>query len=152
MRRQTRDRLTDKDIYMPKADIPTEEIDRDFGTIPDRDVFCYTMSGKHDYLDEKDNPVLMDTDEEEAEDRDLTFAKRVQVKGGAVRYFIKQGPDGRLFNPLGFDEWTHNKTRHRTGEKIWSYHEVSPQAFSLYLKFLRTKNTAYHKNAEREAF
>lgn len=144
--------LRDNDIFIPNADIPHEEIDRDFGepTLK-REVYCFTLIGQHDYLDEHDNPALMDTEKEEAEDRDLAFAKKVITKNRS-RHFIKQGPDGRLFNPLGIDEWTHNKTKHKTGEKVWHYTEVSPEAFDLYMKFLRTKNVAYHKNAERETF
>lgn len=145
-------RLRDKDIFVPGNDVPHEEVDRDFGEeVPEREVYCYTIAGDHDYLDGQGNPALMDTEDEEAEDRAETFAMKVLTSSGTTRYFIKQGPDGRLFNPLGIDEWTHNKTR-KGGDKVWHYHQVGSEAFDLYIKFLRTKNTAYHKNAEREAF
>ena len=148
----SRVRIKRADIFDPTAQVDTIEPDRDFGREPERDVVCYTFYGQHDYLDADDNPTLMDIDGVEAEERDLAFAKAVTVNG-RTRFFIKQGDNGRLFNPIGMtDQWTHNKFRHHTGSKQWNFVEVSPRAFGFYLDFLRTKNTAYHKNAEREAF
>ena len=83
-----------------------------------------------------------------AEDRDEAYAKIVDSDTGRA-YFIKRGPGGHFFNPLGlFTEG--NAGKRRLGENVWKYARVNRKVFDLYLHFLRTKNQAWLNNAERE--
>lgn len=149
--RSTRVRLREADIFDPTSKVTTIEPDRDFGREPKREVVCYTIFGQHDYLDADDMPCLMDGDVT-AEENDWACAKTVTIDGN-TRFFVKRGDNGRLLNPIGIsDEWTHNKFRHQTGKKAWNFMEVNERVFQFYIQFLKTKNTAYHINAEREAF
>jgi len=147
-----RTKIGKNDIFDPKASIKSLEPDRDFGREPSKNVICYTIIGKHSYLDASDNPVVMDTQDCLAEDNPLSFAKSIEVDGD-VRYFIKVGNNHRLINPIGIsDENTQNNFDNKSGKSQWRYRLVDPRAFSLYQAFLRTKNIAFHMNAEREIF
>jgi hypothetical protein len=112
---------------------------------------CYTLFGQHDYLDENDMPCLFD-DEIPAEESDFAYAKTVTVNN-KTKFFVKRGDHGKLFNPIGMsDEWTHRDFRNKTGKKQWNFMEVNERVFTFYIRFLKSKNTAHHMNAEREAF
>lgn len=73
---------------------------------------------------------------------------------GTYRYWIKRcnaGPEaGCLYNPMSstFDIRSLNKVVNG-GRKLYEYKPVSEKCFSLYLEFIRTKNTLFLKNAER---
>ncbi len=119
------------------------------------DAIVYTAFGKNDDEDEEGNPLLWDFEYKDdeggvlpAEDRDEAYAKVVQSDTGES-YFIKKGPGG-FFNPTGmFSEGNANKKR--LGMQQWQYFRVNKKVFTYYLTFLRTKNVAWLKNAEREA-
>lgn len=103
----------------------------------------YTIFGKHDYLDDDQNPRL-DKESQQA------FAK-VIINNNKSRFFIKTGTYGKIYNPIGlYSENTHSKFLNRAGKPAWNFKEVNSRVFGMYVSFLRTKNLAWLNNAERE--
>tara|TARA_Y100000310_G_scaffold303187_1_gene341286 strand:- start:67 stop:489 length:423 start_codon:yes stop_codon:yes gene_type:complete len=82
------------------------------------------------------------------------YAKRVTISGeGGTRYklYVKFGLDGFMYNPWGlYSEGTNNKMAKHSGKMAWAFRQVNDKSFSYYLDFLRTRNTAWLNNAERE--
>tara|TARA_R100000306_G_C4360489_1_gene134989 strand:- start:172 stop:663 length:492 start_codon:yes stop_codon:yes gene_type:complete len=120
----------------------------------------FTIKGKQDEI-VNDLPILHDMDYTRrdgleltmpAEHREEACAKHTTFhneQGALVKYYIKRGPTGRMFNPIGvYDEIRHAKSRVVPDE--WKYREVGKKAFNFYLDFLTTKNYAHLVNAERE--
>lgn len=82
------------------------------------------------------------------------YAKRLTICGeGGTRYkhYVKFGIRGFMYNPWGiYSEGTSRKEVKHSGKKAWTFSQVSNKSFTYYLTFLRTKNTAWLNNAERE--
>ena len=153
--RSVRPKDIEEAIFRPNASVEGEPVDTTFDILKedDREVWVYTILGKHDFIDEDDNPVLGDESEDyEAEDRPNAFAKKVSINGGQWRYSVRRSSNGRMLNPIGQDEGRHNKELHHAGRKELEFHSVNARAFKFYLAFLRTKNLANLRNAERETF
>lgn len=112
-------------------------------TKPEKIYEFYTMIGKHKFLDQDKNPRL----ENENED---TFAKKITINNN-IKYYIKTGTYGKIYNPIGlFSEGTANKFLSKVGKKAWQFKEVNVKVFDMYVNFLKSKNTAWLTNAERE--
>jgi hypothetical protein len=143
-----------KAIFRPKGENPKVEI-------LEGDI-TYTLFGKHDELID-DYPTLWDADNGKiiilAHEREEACARKA-ITANRIRYYIKRDNSGKLFNPLAITGNTnHQKDKKRTttsnradGTVIQSgrFVEVNKNIFSMYLKFLRTKNQAWLLNAERE--
>lgn len=136
-----------RSMYSPKDQRVRSNDAAEEGTI------VYTIFGKHDDVDQDGKPIIFDVEYEDdstliAERRDEAYAK-VVVGQDRNRYYVKQGPHGKLFNPVSlYAKGT--ETRKRAGESVWKYREVNKKVFDLYTQFLKTKNTAWLTNAERE--
>lgn len=132
-------RNTNIDIFKPLGDVETLT---DHTSVSDDSSAYYTIMGDHDYLDEAKNPLAKT-------DNDKVVAKKlVNTK---TRYFVKAGPYGKLFNPIGlYSEGLGNRFVAKSGKNLWSFKEVNNKVFDLYVSFLKTKNTAWLTNAERE--
>lgn len=143
-------RVTHKDmaksIVTTKAAVPGGYTDRNFGREPKRETLCFTMFGKHEYLNDDSNPVVED------ENNTDVLAKVVVVNNGNPRYLIRRDSNGRFFNPLGIDEGKHLKFIHQAGKEQFEFRAVNKSVFDSYLSFLRTKNVAHLRTAEREGF
>src|SRR5690606_25627630 len=106
------------------------------------DITVYTIYGEHDAL-ENDRPILVDDYEDvikgisRVQNNDNAYAKKVKI-GDRVKFYIKQNNSGHFFNPMGI---TKNKSVVYNHPEL-SFREVKSSAFSLYIKFLRTKNTS----------
>ncbi len=124
----------------------------------------YTLVGQEDELvdengneDSKGYPSLWDLELKNkeiqpAETLDNAFAKTAYIRG-RQRFYIKQNKEGQFLNPVNGmeDEIRNKKSKIRyTGNESYIFKEVGYAAFMLYLKFLKTKNTAYLTQAERE--
>jgi len=132
-------RNTNFDIFKPLGDSETLT---DHTSITNDTSAYYTMIGDHDYLDEAKNPLANN-------DNDKVVAKR--LVGTKTRYFVKSGPHGKLFNPIGlYSEGRGNRFMAKSGKNLWAFKEVNNKVFDLYVSFLKTKNTAWLTNAERE--
>ena len=103
----------------------------------------YTIVGKQEAFDDENNPILSTESTE-------VLAKKI-VSDTKTRFFIKVGPHGKIFNPIGiFSEGRSNKFLRQTGKPEWEFQEVNKRIFDLYLSFLRTKNIGHINLAERE--
>jgi hypothetical protein len=83
------------------------------------------------------------------------YAKKITIKNnnGSIRYkyFVKVGPDGRIFNPWGmFSEGTQGKYSRGRGKLEWKFTDVKEKCFDYYSKFLQSRNAGWLNNAERE--
>jgi len=86
-----------------------------------------------------------------SEDEDKIFAK-----SQANSFFVKKGKVGadasHLLNPnsMWFNEGDEKAFDKRSGRKAFEFAKVTENCFNLYVKFLKTKNPAHLRNAERE--
>ena len=103
----------------------------------------YTMFGKHEWVDDGGFPRM------DSENVD-TFAKSITDED-KNKFFAKRGRYGKLFNPIGiYSEGTAGKQMRHAGRHEWQFKEVSKKTFDFYIRFLKTKNSAWLHNAERE--
>tara|TARA_R110000824_G_scaffold273457_1_gene461944 strand:+ start:169 stop:561 length:393 start_codon:yes stop_codon:yes gene_type:complete len=111
--------------------------------ISSQETAFYTMFGKHEWLDEEGFPRA------HSESLD-THAKSI-VDENKSKFFVKRGRYGKLFNPIGiFSEGTSGKQLRHAGRPEWQFKEASKETFDFYIRFLKTKNSAWLHNAERE--
>jgi hypothetical protein len=104
-------------------------------------VTHYTVLDNSSELDNDSNPITSDESK--------SFAKKVY--NGQFSFYIKTGPNGRIYNPIGmFSEGNHNKFLAKLGKPEWKYTKVNQKVFDMYLNFLRTKNVAWLNTAQRE--
>lgn len=109
----------------------------------------FTIRGSQDFLDDDQNPRLKS-------DGPTVLAKRISYYDGSemikskMRYQIKVGSYGRIYNPIGmYSEGHSNKFSSKSGKEEWRMKEVNENIFNLYLSFLKTKNIAHLTLAER---
>lgn len=127
------------DIFKPLGD--NETLTDQTALHSDHSAY-YTMIGDHDFLDDAKNPLAKN-------DNDKVVAKK--IVNTKTRYFVKAGPYGKLFNPIGlYSEGRGNRFIAKSGKNLWTFKEVNNKVFGLYVSFLKTKNTAWLTNAERE--
>jgi hypothetical protein len=106
------------------------------------DLVYYTLFGKHYAVDEEGNP-LSKTDKG-------AYAKQ-QRQGNSYSYFVKTGNSGHLLNPSsGLYSDEENKFNSAKGQMYFKFQKVTKTAFDYYLNFLRTRNPAWLRHAERE--
>jgi hypothetical protein len=104
-------------------------------------ITYYTAIGKDNTFDSDGYPIT--TEESRA------FAKKVYK--GQLTYYIKIGPNGKIYNPIGmFSEGNHNKFLAKLGKPEWKFTKVNHKVFDMYLNFLKTKNAAWLNTAQRE--
>ncbi len=107
------------------------------------EVKSYTILGEHDFIDTDNNPRVEPGSTK-------TLAKAIH-NGRRIKYFVKAGAYGRLFNPMGmFSEGKQNKFLSKIGKNEFELKEVNSRIFDLYLNFLTSKNIAWLNNAQRE--
>ena len=116
----------------------------------ERVVTVYTVIGQEDYIEDDSGLPCLSVDLDEANIDPYAHAMKIVGEAGR-RFFVKQGPYGKLFNPLGFfSEGHESKVSRHTGRLKWELKEVKEKVFDFYVNFLRTKNLSYINNAERE--
>lgn len=104
----------------------------------------FTVKGYEEGLDKDHNPT-------QTSENSQTQAKALPKNDGSYRYFIKITGDGKPYNMLSDHLNVRNPTLLKTiGKDQTQYKEVNYKVFSLYLNFLRTKNTSWLHNSERE--
>ena len=134
-------------IWRPRAEVKGDNTHTAIpGQVLDRVTECFTMLGKQETLDFNGYPQV-----EDEEHKDV-LAKIVIINAGTPSYMIKRDAHGRFFNPMGIDEGRHNKFIHRAGKDKYEFKSVSSKTFRFYIDFLKTKNLAHLRNAERENF
>lgn len=104
----------------------------------------FTILGDHDFLDDQGRPRAK-------KENDAVVAKTSSIDNHPMRFFIKVGTYGKIFNPIGmYSEGKNAKFLSKIGRKEFEFKEVNQKIFDLYTKFLSTKNLAWLNNAERE--
>lgn len=102
----------------------------------------YTTIEQHTDLDNEGFPL---TDNEE------NSCAKLHKNQNRNRYFIKIDTYGKPYNPIGmYSENQINKFSSKAGKKIYTFKETNEKAFNHYINFLKTKNLAWLRNAERE--
>ncbi len=106
------------------------------------DQVYYTIFGKHYALDENGNPL--------SRNEKGAYAKQ-ELHGRTYYYFIKTGNSGHLLNPIsGLYNDEEKKFSSTKGKMYFRFQKVSKIVFDYYISFLRTKNAAWLRHAERE--
>ncbi len=104
----------------------------------------YSIIGSQDFLDSKNNPRVS------LEDDIKVVAKKIYRDDGSIRYSIKY-ENGKFINPISiYGSKIENTFLDRICKSNDKFKEVNLKVFEMYLKFLKTKNTAWLNNAERE--
>jgi hypothetical protein len=112
-----------------------------------RIVDVFTISGKQTEKDSDGFPRL----DEDQQDHYDAYAKRITL-GKRVKYYVKRGRYGKLYNPIGmYSEGTAKKQMRHAGRPEWEFKETNETVFNKYINFLRTKNVAWLNNAERDS-
>lgn len=125
----------DNFIYQPKTS--TRDIN-------EPNAIFYCLNGLGDDSD-KDNNSLC-----KKETNKNICAKKIIRDDNSVKYLIKTGDDRKLYNPISI--YSSEKSRNfleSIARNQNSFKEVNNSVFSLYLRFLKTKNIAYLHQAER---
>lgn len=107
-------------------------------------VEYYTVSGEEDFFDDNQMPRLTDNS-------DKVYAKKTVRDNGTIRYSVKLSLSNKLYDPTSQQE--SNKTKSFLDSTVRNenrFKNVSPNVFSMYTAFLKTKNTAWLHNAQRE--
>lgn len=106
----------------------------------------YTLSGLEEFSDDDNYPRLKETENKNV------FAKKISRKNGSIKYMIKVSSNGKFYNPVSIYGIEEQKTfLDKICRSNNKFKEVNNKVFSLYLKFLTSKNPSWLSNAEREA-
>ena len=103
----------------------------------------YTCFGKQEYLDDDGYSRV-------SEDSDYIYAKSI-TRNGNTNFYVKSNRYNKLYNPTGmYTEGQHKRFNKMIGSNEFKFKRVNLRVFELYTSFLKTKNTAWLNNAERE--
>lgn len=106
----------------------------------------FTIRGKHDVVDEYDNPIIIEPKKIDA------ICAKLMVDGDHKQFFIRRDGDGSFYNPHGlYAEGYLTRSGRRVSKPELDFRRVTENVFNLYLQFLRTKNESWLRNAERQA-
>jgi hypothetical protein len=122
------------DNFIFQADRTNEKVKQE------NQYFC--IDGKQDFFDNDGYPR---SKEENSFD---VAAKKIVRIDNSIRYMIRIYPDGKMYNPVSIYDYNKANKAYKVGTK---FREVSYKSFNMYLSFLKTKNTSWLYNAEREA-
>jgi hypothetical protein len=106
-------------------------------------IIAYTLSGSHEIPQDSDLLTI---------NNEQVCAKIVHRIDATKKYMIRLDSNNKFFNPVSIYGTEKNKTfLDRICRSNQKFSEVSEKVFSLYTKFLSTKNILWLNNAEREA-
>jgi hypothetical protein len=106
-------------------------------------TIAYTLSGSHALSEDSDLLTI---------NNEQVCAKIVHRIDATKKYMIRLDSNNKFFNPVSIYGTEKNKTfLDRICRSNQKFSEVSEKVFSLYTKFLSTKNILWLNNAEREA-
>lgn len=125
----------DEFIFTAKPSVPEDQL---------KSNEFYTVAGSHDSLDASGNPRLS------SETKELC-AKKLYRDDGSARFYVRLANNGSIYNPISvYGEEKVNKFLDRVVRDGFKFKEVNGKVFGMYLNFLKTKNTAWLHNVERE--
>lgn len=103
----------------------------------------YTLIGEEEFLAD-DYPRRYNPDLK-------VYAKKSQKRDGSFKFMIRTNNNGKLFDPTSvYGKEKYSTFLDRVCKSNDKFRTVNEKAFNWYIKFLRTKNTAWLYNAERE--
>lgn len=106
----------------------------------------YGSIKNYDFIDEDNNPRL------NKEEDNRVLAKIKTKDNGSQKYLIRLDNLKKIYDPtLDMSENKSTNLFDIDGAEI-PFKEVNKKVFGLYLSFLRTMNTSWIRNAEREDF
>lgn len=127
----------DNFIFRPDKNKPTE-VKTESGNK------YYTCFGEQEWLDDDGYSRV-------GKDSDKIYAQSKLTPDGSVHYFVKANKYGKLFSPSGmYTEGQHKRFNKVLGAQEFQFKKVNLRVFELYTSFLKTKNSAWLSNAERE--
>lgn len=109
---------------------------------------CYYGSIKtYDFIDKDNNPRIKD-------EEDVRVLAKIKVKNDDVpKYLLRVNNFKKIYDPSS--DLSENKTSEnlfQENKDSINFKEVNKKTFDFYLSFLRTMNTSWIRNAEREDF
>jgi hypothetical protein len=128
-------------MRMPDTDTHIFQMSRDKGG---DDSTFYAFIDDCDFMDKDNNP------RSNTEESPKTLAKSVSRDDNSTKFMIKVDYQYKPYNPLSIYG---NKASYRGMDQTRpasKFIGVNQRAFSAYLNFLRTKNTSWLHNTERE--
>lgn len=117
----------------------------------------YCLSGYEDYLDDEGYPRLQKDSENTS--AKIVFSKKPKHFADTAtksygRYYIKLDPNSKVFNPKKILSPIEEKNSlsfiNSVCKNEWSFQEVTPQIFQKYIRFLKTQNLSWLKDAQRD--
>lgn len=125
--------MTDTFIHNHKTEKSVQS-DSFYGTIKD-----------YDFIDENNNPRIR-------EEQDIrVMAKEKFRSNNSIKYLIRTDNIKHFYNPLSPLSENNKFNLYSNTDQI-HFKEVSKSVFDMYIVFLRTLNTSWIRNAEREEF
>lgn len=109
---------------------------------------CYYSSiTSYDFIDKDNNPRIN-------EENDIRVLAKIKVKNNAIpKYLIRINNFKKIYDPsLDLSENKTSENLYQDDNTIMNFKEVNKNTFDLYLSFLRTLNSSWIRNAEREDF
>lgn len=123
-------------------------------TSTEEHYFC--VSGEEDFLDDQDNPRVLDKNSSKVAAK-IVFNKRprqVIANNLYKSYFIKVNPSLQVYNPVRNLSAIQDKNQdhfiHKTCKNEWVFKEVDSILFNKYINFLKIKNIKLLKEIERD--
>jgi hypothetical protein len=116
----------------------------------------YTLIGEEDFIDEDGYPRISSSESQliVAKKTNNKKHKNINVTNNYFSFYLLLSPNNIIFNPTKLYSPIKNKTQFHFIDDIckgsWSFKEVSQYTFDKYLTFLRTKNLAWYKDAQRD--
>jgi hypothetical protein len=108
------------------------------------DIEYYTISGQEEFIDNNGFPRL-------SSDIEKAVAKKTIKNGAPPKYSIKIGINNKLSNPISiYGKEKQSAFLDSVCRANNRFVDVNLKTFELYLNFLKTKNTSWLYNAERE--
>lgn len=120
-------------IYQKDTGETVKNSHKFYGTIKD-----------YDFIDDGNNPRIN-------EENDNRVMAKIKVKSsGSCKYLIRLDNLKKIYDPTL--DMSENKDNNLFKENNINFKEVNKKTFDFYLSFLKTMNSSWIRNAEREDF
>lgn len=116
----------------------------------------YTLKGYEEFLDNEGNPRTENSQSPHIAAKCIRNKKSKHFQQDVYYYsfYIRSTPNDTLYNPIETFSDVKNKRQFDFIDKVckekWTFKEVTQATFKKYLEFLKTKQTAWLKDAERD--
>lgn len=128
----------------------------DFITSNKQECICYTDSGHEDYVDDEGNFIILDQASERVYAKAINNRKSRQIKNNDIfpyKFYIKINPESIVYNPKkihSVNEQNKLSFVDSACKSGWFFKEVPKSIFDKYLLFLKTQDTRWFKEVNKE--